>query len=118
MPKRLKNKLRSHRGESLAEVLVAMLIIALSVMLLAVMVTTAGSINMQTRLRDEQFYKELSAAETFGDYNGERATTEKTVLIKQTDTTVLSPLTVEQKVTLHGSDRLLSYSIVPDSSGG
>lgn len=116
MPKAIQNKLRSRRGESLAEVLVAMLIIALSVLLLAVMVTTAGSINMQTRRRDEQFYKDLSAAETFGDYNGARAAAEKTVLIAGTGTDY--DIHVSQKVTLHGSDRLLSYSIVPDSSGG
>ena len=56
-------KLRSHNGETLAEVLVALLIIVLAVMLLVSMVTTSGRIDIATRNHDEDFYDELSDAE-------------------------------------------------------
>ena len=64
MGKQIHKKIRSRSGESLAEVLVAMLIISLSTMLLAVMIITAGSIDMAARRRDDTFYGDLTRAET------------------------------------------------------
>lgn len=65
----LLKKLNSRRGESLAEVLISMLIIALAVLLLAVMLSTAGSLDRQTRVRDGHFYEELTAAEIYDTYD-------------------------------------------------
>ena len=70
MMKKIRSKLRARSGESLAEVLVALLIIALSSMLLAAMVQTAGGINISVRERDAAFYEELSDAEA---HTGETA---------------------------------------------
>ena len=64
MRKRTLEKLRSRSGETLAEVLVALLIIALSSMLLVVMYNTAASIDLRTRARDKVFYADLTRAET------------------------------------------------------
>ena len=116
MPKPIQNKLRSRRGESLAEVLVAMLIIALSVLLLAAMVSAAGAINMRTRARDEQFYKELSTAETFGDYLGTQGVTNK-IKIQELRTDGTDGIQMDLTVTAHGGDALLSYSAKPVSGG-
>ena len=120
MPKTLQNKLHSRRGESLTEVLVAMLVIALSVLLLAVMVTVAGSINAQTRRRDEQFYADLTDAETFGNYNGAApdSAARETVIITDVTETANPKLLASPDVTLHGSDRLLSYSVSTPAPGG
>ena len=54
---------RAQRGETLAEVLVALLIVALATMLLAAMVMTAGSVNVDTRQKDEAFYDALGKVE-------------------------------------------------------
>lgn len=61
---RIHRKLRERSGETLVEVLIALLIIALSSFLLAVMVSTAGNIDMTTRNRDREFYEELTHADT------------------------------------------------------
>lgn len=120
MPKPIQNKLRSRRGESLAEVLIAMLIIALSVLMLAAMVSAAGAINMRTRARDEQFYKELSAAETFGGYLGTQVVTGKRIHIQELDEDghdKTDGIKMDLKVEAHGGDALLSYSAKPVSGG-
>ena len=63
----MKNKkhspLRGRRGETMAEVLVAMLVVALAVMLLVSMVTTSGKVNVTARDKDAQFYDALSKVE-------------------------------------------------------
>ena len=64
MWKRIHKKLRARSGETLAEVLVALLIIALSSALLLVMINTAASIDLKTRARDKTFYEDLTGAET------------------------------------------------------
>ncbi len=58
------NKLRSRRGETFVEVLVALLIVALATMLLASMVMASGSIDANTREQDEKFYDAVSALES------------------------------------------------------
>lgn len=54
---------RARRGETLAEVLVAMLIVTLATLLLASMVTVSGSVNLSARQKDEKFYEALSKVE-------------------------------------------------------
>ncbi len=63
----MKKKLTSRRGETLTEVLVAILVVSMSVVLLANMVNASMSINYQMRELDggaEGFYPSLAAAET------------------------------------------------------
>lgn len=60
-------KLRARRGETLAEVLVAVLVTAASICLLTGMVNASMSINMKLRAVDggtDGFYPSLSEAET------------------------------------------------------
>lgn len=56
-------KIRSRSGESLAEVLVAMLIILLAALLLMSMVSASGNIDMQVKEQDSSFYDALSRLE-------------------------------------------------------
>lgn len=56
-------KRRARAGETLGEVLIAMLIVALSALMLAGMVSSAGQINLSVRETDESFYKSVSALE-------------------------------------------------------
>ena len=61
--KRDKRRRRARAGETLGEVLIAMLIVALSALMLAGMVSSAGQINLSVRETDESFYKSVSALE-------------------------------------------------------
>lgn len=64
----MKAKLRTRRGETLTEVLVAVLVTAMAICLLAGMVHASMSINMQVRELDtgeDGFYPSLAAAETY-----------------------------------------------------
>ncbi len=54
---------RAQRGETLAEVLVALLIVALSTMLLVTMVMTSARINIAAREKDKAFYEAVSKVE-------------------------------------------------------
>lgn len=65
MRQKLSKKIRSRSGETLAEVLVALLIIVLAVALMIVMINTAASIDINARERDKGFYENLTAAETY-----------------------------------------------------
>lgn len=60
----LKRKLRSSRGETLTEILAAILVCAFSIMLLVGMITTSMNINRQARELDKEFYAALSNVET------------------------------------------------------
>lgn len=117
-----RQKLTSRRGETLAEVLVAMLIIALAVLLLAATVTTAGGINMRTRARDAHFYAELSAAETRAAYDetGAAAPTPRpyevsiqVYLPNGSSGWVPDGTAANVSVTLYGGDHLLTYQTTP-----
>lgn len=63
----MKRKLISRRGETLTEVLVAILVVSLSIVLLTGMVNASMSINAQMRKMDggeDGFYHSLANAET------------------------------------------------------
>jgi len=66
----LTKKLRSSRGETLTEILAAILVCGFSILLLAGLVTTSMSINRKARIMDagadgkSGFYGALSAVET------------------------------------------------------
>lgn len=59
----MRRKLKSCAGETLAEVLVSILVVALAVLLLASMVSASGNIDLSTRERDAEFYEELTQTE-------------------------------------------------------
>ncbi len=58
-------KLRSKSGETLAEVLVAILVVAVSASLFLGMVAVAARINRQAVKADARFYKAMSLLECF-----------------------------------------------------
>ena len=55
---------RAQRGETLAEVLVALLIVALATLLLAAIVSAASQVNIIAREQDDAFYTALSDVES------------------------------------------------------
>lgn len=75
--KRITEKLHSRRGETLVEILVAILIIALSAGLFATMYTASMRINLTAREQDEAFYaavedlEEMSGSGSSGTVNYE-----------------------------------------------
>ena len=54
---------RAQKGETLAEVLVALLIVALAALLLASMAAVSNSINIAARQKDDALYAALTAVE-------------------------------------------------------
>lgn len=60
---KLMHKLRSTRGETLAEILVSIVILGLSIGLLLTMVMTSTKITQSARTADEQLMKELNDAD-------------------------------------------------------
>lgn len=62
--KKLVCKLRSRAGESFAEILVAIFIVAMAALLMASMVTASGGLDMKARQEDEAFYKAINAVES------------------------------------------------------
>ena len=56
-------KLKASNGESIVELLVSILIAGMSGLLMAVMISTAASLNLQAQETDAEFYGEVSAAD-------------------------------------------------------
>ena len=94
---------RAQRGETLAEVLVAMLIVALSTMLLVTMVMTSARINIAAREKDKAFYEAVSKVEAMDTTSGKF-----NMLIEQTDPTTTDPA-VKATVTGYTSGGLTIY---------
>lgn len=64
---KLKNKLRSKRGESFVEILIAILIVALGCVLIATMYSSAMNLNLTASKKDDEFYKDVSQMEQLFD---------------------------------------------------
>lgn len=94
-------KIRSRSGESLAEVLVAMLIILLAALLLMSMVSASGNIDMQVKEQDSSFYDALSQLEKKDGAESEAG--EVTV----TDETGTQIITID--VTVYTQDGMRAY---------
>lgn len=94
----LKQKLLAHRGETLTEVLVAILVCGFSILLLVGMITTSMGINRTARELDAGadgtggFYGGLSDAETHVFETGDDACT-----VKFTGTGVPSEITLSAR---------------------
>ena len=110
MRKLIHKKIRSRSGETMAEVLVALLIIALSSMLLVSMISTAASIDARTRERDKTFYEDLSRAETRTAAGGAAGTGEVIITGGSASQTI--------HVTIYGGNGLTSYERTPSGGGG
>ena len=86
-------KFRSRRGETLAEVLIALFIIALAALLLATMSTASAGINLTARRKDDEFYEALSRVEALTDSTKAGGT--YTVVITDDADTVVDSTSVE-----------------------
>lgn len=93
-------KIRSRSGESLAEVLVAMLIILLAALLLMSMVSASGNIDMQVKEQDSSFYDALSQLEK------KAGTESKTGKVTVTDD---AGTQIEIDVTVYTQDGMRAY---------
>lgn len=95
-----RRKRLGHRGETLTETLVAIVIISLSSVLLASMVGAASRMNAAVLERDRVFYAELSQAER-----------QLTPRASGTVTVRIGGEAVEFPVTVYGAGGLVSYAL-------
>lgn len=102
-------KLKSRAGETLAEVLVSILVIAFAVLLLASMVSASGSIDLSTRERDGEFYENLTSAE-----KKENVTGTGTVTVDWKDGEGGNVGSTSFTVNVFGDRGLASYAIKED----
>lgn len=105
----MRKKLRSARGETLVEVLCAILIGALSVSLLFSTVMVSIRIDQSAKAADESLATDLSNAEVRGTEVGSSMVTVK---IKNTE------ITTDVAVILYGGQDVLSYALAPSNGEG
>ena len=58
------SKLRSHKGESFVEILIAILIVAFGCLLLASMFSASFDLNTSAQQKDKEFYQSISDMES------------------------------------------------------
>ena len=98
-------KLRSKSGETLAEVLVAILVVAVSASLFLGMVAVAARINRQAVKADARFYKAMSLLECFE--SGEDAVEQRSGSLRVEG----SGVSEELPVTVFYGDDMVSYQL-------
>jgi hypothetical protein len=104
-PKAIK-KLKNKKGETIVELLAAILVGTLSVALLAAGIAAAGNIEKQSDQADTQFYQSLNAAEA------------KTDPVRTTTATVKEGArTVSIPIRVYGGDGAWSYAASQSESG-
>ena len=103
----LARKLRSRRGESLVEVLAAVLICALSVLLLASAAVAVGSINHAASDNDEAYYEALNRAEARDTPTGRAELT----------VSAAGACSVSVEVSLYGEEGIYSFAAAAPAPG-
>jgi len=110
----MKNKLKEAKGETLVEVLAAVLICSLSVALLFGAVMASARMDTQAEDVDGEYYDALSKAEGQGVSNPDDIYAPRPSMeVKVKNSTASDPLyglSVNLDVNLYGSDQLLSYA--------
>lgn len=103
-------KLRNNRGETLVEVLAAIVIASLSVAMLFGCIVGSSSLDKRAREVDGPYYENLSAAEVREETLGQEA---KVAITKNPppDTTPTPVPDVEEPITIYGKDGVFSYTI-------
>ena len=111
--KKIAKKLRSQAGESIAETLIAVLVIAVALTMLAAMITaTANMVKTSEKTMDE-YYTENAALETLS------GGTETTIVITSEDET--SSGTIESVSAAYAENKVLSEPVIAyrmKTSGG
>ncbi len=117
----MREKLRNSRGETLVEVLVSVLVCALSITLLAGAVTASANIDLRAQAADTEYYTALSKAERQSrtpaggsseadTYNSLPGETKVSVTSGSGGSVEIEP-DATSKLYFYGTERLLSYAI-------
>ena len=117
----MSEKLRNSRGETLVEVLVSVLVCALSITLLAGAVTASANIDLRAQAADTEYYTALSKAERQSrtpaggsseadTYNSLPGETKVSVTSGSGGSVEIEP-DATSKLYFYGTERLLSYAI-------
>lgn len=99
---KLFKKLSSHKGESFAEILIAIVIVALGCVVIATLYTSAMSMNLRASQQDDQYYESLSQMEQM--FDGTSDVTGKAV-ITETDSGTKLKVTIQ----IYGDDSNSAY---------
>ena len=117
----MRENLRNSRGETLVEVLVSVLVCALSITLLAGAVTASANIDLRAQAADTEYYTALSKAERQSrtpaggsseadTYNSLPGETKVSVTSGGGGSVEIEP-DATSKLYFYGTERLLSYAI-------
>lgn len=117
----MREKLKNSRGETLVEVLVSVLVCALSITLLAGAVTASANIDLRAQAADTEYYTALSKAERQSrtpaggsseadTYNSLPGETKVSVTSGGGGSVEIEP-DATSKLYFYGTERLLSYAI-------
>lgn len=109
---RIQAKLRSQRGETLVELMAAILISTLSVGLLLGGVAVSANINRQAQNTDAAFYHILSAAESRQVPASGGVAADPSIQVREH-----SSKTVEIPVQVYGDSGLYAYALPPTGGG-
>lgn len=101
--RKLRNKLRSKKGETLVEILIAILVVAFGCMIVAIMFTSSMNLNFFAAKKDKEFYQAMSDIEQLTQ-SEEQTTKTGTVEIKgdEDDSTTVD-------VNVYGDDSNVAY---------
>ena len=105
---RLRRKLSAHSGETLTETLCALLVVSLSSLLLATMISAATRLNASAMERDGRLYSGLTAAE------GRTGTAQAGTVTASGG----AGFTVDFDVDWYGADGLWAYAFREPEGGG
>lgn len=113
---KLFKKLKSRKGESLLEALVAILVFTMSSIMMYSMVTTAADLNLTARKMDEKYRQQMYVAEL-----AKNAGTTKDITIKLTECAGTSTNkdmgTAKVAVYSEKSGSLYAYYRIPEGGG-
>lgn len=107
-----KAKLHSQQGETLVELLAAILIATLSVSLLLSGIAVSSNINQKAEKADESFYDALTAAENRTHLVNDEIASNPSVRIRENGRTVDIPVQV------YGNEGLYTYALKREQGGG
>lgn len=116
--KKIVSKLRSRAGETFSEVMIALLIVALSALLLSALVSASGQVDMAVRQDDEKFYESLSDLETHeGTPEDKQLSITMSGTIEKSDgsKTPISEKDTNVNVNVYESGGMISYSAKEDT---
>lgn len=117
----MREKLRNARGETLVEVLAAVVVCSLSITLLLGAVSASTSIDLRAQSADTDYYTALSRAERQGTGDiPDSLPADLSVTVEDEKTGQTAKIPNKTDLNFYGTDRLLSYALPlrPDGTGG